>query len=800
MAAILGTMTQAVEFPRSAYVANGVDPTFTLGFSCANGSEIACTVQTGEDDPVSRVYGAAFLTTGDLISGAGVVSFFPAYLPAQGDVVVFERQTPLEQPDAFGDTSEFRPSMVGRALDRVFRIFQEQQRDEGGGGGGGGGASTWAELGSRPANLDQMAALSGAADRLAYFTAPGVMTLTPLTATGRSLIAAASMAAVLALLTPLTTKGDIGVFGSAASRLPVGADGNVLVADSTATLGVKWAAPASGGGPPAYTDITSKPANLTAFVGLTGAANKVAYFTGSGAMAVADFTAFGRSLVAAVDATAANVLLGGTGTGSGPFKSLKSYGSTEDNSTDDKSAIDTFIADTTNARAWIEGIAKHTGLAKSVTKPGKGPGRIHFSASNDWVPAEFAWLVTRPSGGSGSDVNYYFSGDLSKVEASYYVLGQLTTGGNIRKGLSEPYYESVTTPRFEVLTNYSGWSGTTSRLAVGTAIGATSASLTSASGITNGDTLAFCNSIGLPAESKAVTLSGTTISWTGGLLNAYPATTAVTHGPRTMNAYRYTQINHLGGGDGYANLARAVQAYTPLPGQDHFFDTSTVGLFGGDIGFGSSGTYATAEEFSASDGGFDVAYIGHVHTYIRTNDTGARAVVWMGQFLKSEGTKPIDCFLQIAGQGRVGIDLSRGDYSTNGGTALQTAKGQRWMLNASVDTTPGARGWSDRFGALYAQVRGDMYIGSAVDGLSDIIELGFARSAGSDGRIRIRPYAVQINTALFTAAAATFGDSVCVPPTGLYIYGGGSGNYTYVTANALWFHSGNGLSYKIVGP
>jgi hypothetical protein len=79
-------------------------------------------------------------------------------------------------------------------------------------------------------------------------------------------------------VSPLTTKGDMFVYGTADARLPVGINGSYLMADSSATLGISWQAltgltgPAGATGPQGTIGLTGEtgPIGLIGPTGPTG--------------------------------------------------------------------------------------------------------------------------------------------------------------------------------------------------------------------------------------------------------------------------------------------------------------------------------------------------------------------------------------------------------------------------------------------------------------------------------------------------------------------------------------------------
>ena len=108
-------------------------------------------------------------------------------------------------------------------------------------------------------------------------------------------------------VSPLTTKGDVWGYSTLDARVPIGANDTVLTADSTQSLGLKWAAAAS----PAYTWTAFTPV-MTQSGGLTFSTNNSRY------LVIGDMTVVSLDVTISNSGTANNMIFYNPPTPPGP--------------------------------------------------------------------------------------------------------------------------------------------------------------------------------------------------------------------------------------------------------------------------------------------------------------------------------------------------------------------------------------------------------------------------------------------------------------------------------------------------
>lgn len=170
------------------------------------------------------------------------------------------------------------------------------------------GLAIGTDVQAQDAELSAIAGLTSAADRVPYFTGSGTASLATFSSFGRSLVDDANAAA------GRTTLGLGSIATQAASSVSITGGSVAGITDLAVADGGTGSSTASGArtnlGLAIGSDVQAYDADLAALAGLTSAANKVPYFTGSGTAAVADFSSFGRSLVDDASASAARTTLG----------------------------------------------------------------------------------------------------------------------------------------------------------------------------------------------------------------------------------------------------------------------------------------------------------------------------------------------------------------------------------------------------------------------------------------------------------------------------------------------------------
>jgi len=335
----------------------------------------------------------------------------------------------------------------------------------------------------------------------------------------------------------------------------------------------------------------------------------------------------------------------------------------------------------------------------------------------------------------------YGEGDITHIFKENWVIE------GVRENLQQYYFESRTTPHFAEMTNNTGHSGGSAKIMAAMLSGATTCTINAAgTEIVPGAVVQIVGGPGgggTPGDILTIlSVVGTTVTFTSGTTQSYPASSTghyyLTTANRTMNPYQYVGLDHRGGGDAYAHVAR-VNVYNDnqQPGQTHFFTTATGSMYGGDMTGCTAGVYLTGMEQQYTDNTFggikNIAVISNVQSFNRNIDNGTYGCIWNGTLFKSEGTVYCNSAHVIQGKWKRGIDTVLGDFGTDqmailmkadqkiGFNGFTTADSDGYSLWGSVSSTTHI-GLNSSLGAMEHVVNGtsvlrynatDVYTGTA---------------------------------------------------------------------------------------
>jgi hypothetical protein len=328
-------------------------------------------------------------------------------------------------------------------------------------------------------------------------------------------------------------------------------------------------------------------------------------------------------------------------------------------------------------------------------KAWSGPGR--FLDSGTYAPGFFRYWLTTPTAHTGID---YFSGDQSLTEPEQWVLGpDVRSASSASDPLTQEYFESTTTPRWVLYTNYGGHSGITALLTAAASGAVTTVTVNSVADLAVGQKIAFTNvSSGALENTRTITAinSGTkVVTFTPALPGptSYPIGGVVSTGNRTMNQYQLINSNQAGFGDLYGITVRSTMSTVAGAGQTHPFFTATGGMIGGDAHIAGTRLYWTTIEHNVYDDGNDVQVAGYIQTFNRTNAT--KAWEWGGIFFNGAGTQAVNYGMSLANNFTVGLDTVLANSTTK---AVNMKVGQCVVFNSTADSSRLYTGWGGLIG------------------------------------------------------------------------------------------------------
>ena len=235
-------MTISTTTNRVSFAGNGSTTAFSFPYYFAASTDLLVILRTSAGVETTKTLTTHYTVTGADSSSGGTVTMVTA--PASGETLYIVRDPALTQSLDLVENDAFPAATAETRLDRITVMIQRMK-----------------DLGTRSVRMTDASATSFDPSLPAVLTALYVLRVNT-AGTGFELVAQSSFTFDGAA--PTTTKGDIIVRSSTINdRLAVGANGKVLTADSSQTLGVKWEQSPFFLGAPAWIEDASAP--LSAF-------------------------------------------------------------------------------------------------------------------------------------------------------------------------------------------------------------------------------------------------------------------------------------------------------------------------------------------------------------------------------------------------------------------------------------------------------------------------------------------------------------------------------------------------------
>lgn len=210
---------------------------------------------------------------------------------------------------------------------------------------------------------------------------------------------------------------------------------------------------------------------------------------------------------------------------------------------------------------------------------------------------------------------------------------------------------------------------------------------------------------------------------------------------RTAAIAHQVQVYQGGQGDAMAFSGRVFVTGT-RSGSTSFLANPAGSIIAGDMFAGAAGVYLNSQEFYLHDSGFDVAALGPVLNFDRTNATGAKGAWWAGVRVQSLGSQPIDVGYSLFGPANFGLDVSFATITNN--AAITMKANQRIYGNVSA-TDPTSL---SRFPA-------GLGTGEWIEYNSGVSAWNFV--AGNQSALQVSGSQVVANAAAFLHTGTTFG-------------------------------------------